>query len=122
MADRIRLDFDVRGNMLRWLNRHGYFRREMIVRDIIGPFYKLLAADLRQGRTRWPVRTGYSKRNFFGRRDGLYNRADYAKYVEGYTKVIRRYLRGNFGSLMRRLVRRPNILERLRRFLRPARR
>ena len=69
-----------------------------------------LARDLRNGRARWPVKTGYSKRNFYAerRRRGrsrigvLRNRAPYAIYVERNQRVISNYARRRYRVYSRR--------------------
>ena len=100
---KIRLGIDVKGRMRRELKAMGY--SPSLVDTISFYFYDFLAQDIKDGKTDYPVDTGYSRANFYARADGLYIHASYAKYVEARTKAVSKYLRKNFVSILKRAIR-----------------
>ena len=66
-----------------------------------------LIADIKAGKTRWPVDTGLSRRSFYYRRLStggfeLWNRTGYSKYLEARERPIQRYWRRKGGRLVQR--------------------
>ena len=64
-----------------------------------------LIRDIHAGKTDWPVDTGLSRRSFYYRgltRGGfvVWNRANYAGYVEARTRAIQRYWRRRGRSII----------------------
>lgn len=102
---KIEVGFNARDRMVRFLRRAGYRNARGIMRDVIGDFFEILAADLRDGRSDWPVDTGFSRASFYGNRRGLFNHADYSIYVEGNTGAVKRYVRSQWRRLMARVLR-----------------
>lgn len=50
--------------------------------DIREEVHSYLAEHIRDGKTNWPVETGYSRMGFYSRHDGLWNDAPYAADIE----------------------------------------
>ena len=105
---RIDVRFAVKRNMRLFLKRYNIgansIRRSYIIGRSTRLFYQELAKDIRRGRTKWPVKTGRSKRGFYGKASGLFNRTNYAQYVEGNMRVIQNYVRRNFNKLFARVL------------------
>ena len=117
---KIRLGIGVKGRMRQELRSMGYSPN--LVDTLIFYFYDILAQDIKEGKSDYPVDTGYSRANFYGRADGLYNHASYAKYVEARTNAVAKYLRRNFVSILRRAIRITGVMrptDRGRSFLSP---
>ena len=53
---------------------------------------KVLANELRAGKSKWRVRTGYSRSRFVGHKDGVHNDASYAPYLEARYRDGREYV------------------------------
>ena len=53
---------------------------------------KVLANELRAGKSKWRVRTGYSRSRFVGHKDGVHNDASYAPYLEARFRDGREYV------------------------------
>ena len=105
---RIDVRFAVKRNMRLFLKRYNIgansIRRTYIIGRSQKLFYQELAKEIRQGRTKWPVKTGRSKRGFYGNSRGLFNRTNYAQYVEGNQRVVQNYVRRNFTKLYARVL------------------
>ena len=65
---------------------------QKIVEELPPLAAKIIAREIRQGKSSWRVDTGYSKRNFHASGGLILNRADYAKYVEGRYGDARKYV------------------------------
>lgn len=53
------------------------------VSDVRYEVYQEIVDRLKEGVIHWPVVSGYSLLSFFATESGVYNSAEYAKYVEG---------------------------------------
>lgn len=75
-----------------------------IIEDIIEEFFIILAADLVDGESEWPVDTGYSQASFYADGATLQNDAPYSIYVEGYTGAVAAYVAGNVDDIIERAL------------------
>ena len=78
---------------------------DYIYNRIIRVFWSLVADDIQDGFTDWPVDTGFSKANFYQCGRQLCNHASYAKYVEGRGRYVTRYVRRQMSELVDRSLR-----------------
>ena len=104
---RVDLGVNVQSELAQELADLGYPLTELptYVRRISIYFFILLARDIKDGRTGWPVDTGLSRRGFYARSDGLYNHAPYVNYVDAGLDALDSYIRGNLSSLVQRAIR-----------------
>ena len=65
---------------------------------------KVLANELRAGKSHWRVRTGYSRSRFVGHRDGVHNDASYAPYLEARYRDGREYVEQRLAGAVRDIL------------------
>ena len=65
---------------------------------------KLIANEFRAGRSRWRVRTGYSRSRFVGHKDGVHNSASYAPILERRYRDGREYVDNRLAGAVRHIL------------------
>ena len=100
------IDYDVEDAIEARLRGRGYEESLIgdIVDDILEDWYRILAQDLRDGESDWPVDTGYSQASFYADGDTLQNYASYAFYVENNTGAVNDYVATEFDSILDRAL------------------
>lgn len=107
LLPKVNLRVNVEKRLEDWFIRRSYPTASIgrLVRDAITEFLSLVAEDIQDGKTGWPVDTGYSRDNFYASGRNLYNHASYVNYVERRGNPIASYIRRSFDSIMRRVAR-----------------
>lgn len=104
----VTVDIDLDARMLSVLQERGFDNPKVMRRRIRRVFLSLLADDICDGKSTWPVETGYSQASFYcgGRGDEarLYNHASYAPEVERSTNAIASYIDNNLLDLTDRTL------------------
>lgn len=102
----IDFSYDVRDAIESRLIDDGYDHAQLdrLVDNVESEFYLILAADLVDGESDWPVATGYSQASFYACGEALCNHASYAPYVEGNTGAVENYVSGNIDDLIERAI------------------
>lgn len=85
---------------------------ENAVNNIVPRVSRRMGEDLRGGRSRWPVKTGYSRASFFGTNRGIENVASYAPAVEKRGMPAEKYVRENIAKVVNALSRGNDLLRR----------
>ena len=85
---------------------------ENAVNNIVPRVSRRMAEDLRGGRSRWPVLTGYSRSSFAGTKRGIENIASYAPTVETRGMPALRYVRQNIAKVVAALSKGNELLKR----------
>ena len=102
----IDIGIDAESEIESYLENEGYEQSIIgsIITDIVDEFFLLLAADLSDGESEWPVDTGYSEASFYADGDTLQNHASYSIYVEGNTGAVESYVADNVEDLIQRAL------------------
>ena len=102
----IDFNYDVLGAIEDALAQSGYprYRLDREASLVLDVFFDILADDLVDGESDWPVATGYSQASFYACGAALCNHAPYAPYVEGNTGAVEDYVSGNIDDLIERAI------------------
>lgn len=101
----VTMDIDLDARMLSLLQDKGFDNPKAVWHRIRRSFISHLSNDIQDGKSAWPVDTGYSEANFYSGGDGrLYNHASYAPDVERSTNAIASYIDNNLLALTDRTL------------------
>lgn len=95
---------DIDARILSLLQHKGFDNPRALWNRIRDDFMILLCNDISDGKTAWPVDTGYSKASFYASDGRLYNHASYAPDVEQSTNAIASYIDNNLHELTDRAL------------------